>query len=256
MNRLDKKSKRKGLIGTILFHSFLLASFMFIGLSFQDPPPPEEGISINLSFIDEGSGEIEPEDTEKLTSTVEQEIINEQIESADEVLTQSTIEATLLEKKEVNKTITEEEPTKEDVKEKEPQVNKKALYSGKKKNNSSLGRKKEEGVQGTSNGDPNSVVYEGSGISSNGDAYQLGGRKAINKPKPKGNQIEGRVVVMITVDRLGNVIYANAGVKGSTTLNKDLLKRARVAALATKFDIKQSAPNNQYGKIVYDFKLN
>ena len=69
MHGLDKKNKRKGLIGTILFHSFLLACFMFIGLSFQDPPPPEEGISINLSFINEGSGKIEPEDTEELLTS-------------------------------------------------------------------------------------------------------------------------------------------------------------------------------------------
>ena len=99
-------------------------------------------------------------------------------------------------------------------------------------------------------------VYIGSGISSTGDAYQLGGRKAINKPKPKGNQIEGKVVVMITVDRTGNVTYANAGIKGSTTLNKELLERAKRAALKTKFNVKQDAPSNQYGKIIYDFKLN
>ena len=88
------------------------------------------------------------------------------------------------------------------------------------------------------------------------NAYQLGGRRAIRKSKPKGNQIEGKVVVVITVDRLGNVIYANPGARGSTTLNKELLNRAKKAALKTKFDIKQSAPKNQHGKIIYDFRLN
>ena len=55
---------------------------------------------------------------------------------------------------------------------------------------------------------------------------------------------------------LGNVIYANAGAQGSTTYNKELLKRAKNAALKTKFDTKKNAPENQQGKIVYDFRLN
>ena len=60
MTTAEKKSKRKGIIGTILFHAFLLAAFLFMGLTYQDPPPAEEGISINFGFIDEGFGEIEP----------------------------------------------------------------------------------------------------------------------------------------------------------------------------------------------------
>ena len=63
-------------------------------------------------------------------------------------------------------------------------------------------------------------------------------------------------MVIITVDRLGNVINAIPGVKGSTTLNKKLLQRAKTAALKTKFDPKQTAPTNQQGKIVYLFSLN
>ena len=51
-------------------------------------------------------------------------------------------------------------------------------------------------------------------------------------------QLEGKVVVDITVDQLGNVINAIAGVKGSTTLNSQLLKRAKEAALKTKFSVK------------------
>ena len=99
-----------------------------------------------------------------------------------------------------------------------------------------------------------SVTGGGEGVGS-GD-YQLGGRKANVKPKPKGNQVDGKVVVAITVDRLGNVIYANPGVKGSTTYNKQLLQRAKTAALKTKFEPKQSAPTNQQGKIIYTFRLN
>ena len=70
------------------------------------------------------------------------------------------------------------------------------------------------------------------------------------------SEYEGKVVVIITVDKKGNVISAIPGAKGSTTLNKELLKRAKTAALKTKFNAKSSAPNNQQGKIIYYFNLN
>ena len=259
MTTAEKKSKRKGIIGTILFHAFLLVAFLFMGLTYQDPPPAEEGISINFGFIDEGFGEIEPEDTEEVTEIVEEEIIEQQIESTEEIVTQSTVETPTLEKTEKKKkVIKKEEPKEEVIEEKKPEVNKKALYPGSKKTKtSSKGNKKGDGNQGSIDGDPNSEVYEGGGIGKNGTAYQLGGRKVEYKAKPIYNlQVEGKVVVIITVDRLGNVINAIPGAKGSTTLNKQLLQRAKTAALKTKFDPKQTAPTNQQGKIVYLFSLN
>lgn len=258
MTPIEKKTKRKGIIGTILFHAFLLVTFLFLGLTYQDPPPAEEGISINFGFSDEGSGEVDLEDTEELTEIVEQDIIEEQIESVEDISTQSMIESPAVEKlKEQEKIIEKDEPKKEIIEEKKPEINRKAIYTGKKKNeNKSEGEKDIEGNQGVVDGDPNTDSYKGGGIGENGTAYQLGGRKAIKKPKPKGNQIEGKVVVIITVDRLGNVIYANAGAQGSTTFNKELLARAKKAALKTKFDTKETTPANQQGKIIYDFRLN
>ena len=259
MTTAEKKSKRKGIIGTILFHAFLLVAFLFMGLTYQDPPPAEEGISINFGFIDEGFGEIEPEDTEEVTEIVEEEIIEQQIESTEEIVTQSLLETPVVEKTEKKKkVIKKEEPKEEVIEEKKPEVNKKALYPGSKKTKtSSEGNKKGDGNQGSIDGDPNSEVYEGGGIGKNGTTYQLGGRKVEFKAKPIYNiQVEGKVVVIITVDRLGNVINAIPGVKGSTTLNKKLLQRAKTAALKTRFDPKQTAPTSQQGKIVYLFSLN
>ncbi|MEZ7928890.1 MAG: energy transducer TonB, partial [Flavobacteriales bacterium] len=232
MTTAEKKSKRKGIIGTILFHAFLLVAFLFMGLTYQDPPPAEEGISINFGFNDEGFGEIEPEDTEEVTEIVEEEIIEEQIESTEEIITQSIVETPSVEKTEKKKkVIKKEEPKEEVIEEKKPEVNKKALYPGSKKTKtSSEGNKKGDGNQGSIDGDPNSEVYEGGGIGEDGTAYQLGGRKVEFKAKPIYNiQVEGKVVVLITVDRLGNVINAIPGAKGSTTLNKQLLQRAKTA---------------------------
>ena len=78
-----------------------------------------------------------------------------------------------------------------------------------------------------------------------------------NKAKPIYNsQEQGIVVVLITVNQSGEVINAISGAKGSTTLNKNLLKRAKEAALQTRFNEKKSAPKNQQGKIIYYFSLN
>ena len=259
MTSSEKKNKRKGIIGTILFHALLLVAFLFMGLTYQDPPPNEEGISINFGFSDEGLGEIELESTEEITEIVKEEIIEEQIESSEEIITQSTVEISSVEKKEEKEEVIDKKKPKEEViKEKKPEVNKKALYTGKKeKENSSEGETGGDGNQGVIDGDPNSELYEGGGIGEDGTAYQLGGRKVEHKVTPIYNlQVEGKVVVAITVDRLGNVINAIPGIKGSTTLNKQLLKRAKTAALKTKFNAKKTAPNNQQGKIVYLFSLN
>ncbi|MFT4903201.1 MAG: protein TonB [Thalassomonas sp.] len=259
MTAAEKKSKRKGIIGTVLFHALLLVAFLFMGLKYQDPPPAEEGISINFGYMDEGLGELEPEDTEEVTEIVEEEIIEQQIESKEEIVTQSTVETPTVEKTEKKeKVVKKEEPKEEVIEEKKPEVNKKALYPGKKETKTtSEGDNNGDGNQGAIDGDPNADVYEGGGVGENGTAYQLGGRNVAFKAKPIYNtQVEGKVVVMITVDRLGNVINAIPGAKGSTTLNKQLLQRAKAAALKTKFDPKQTAPTNQQGKIIYHFQLN
>ena len=258
MSSSAKKDTRKGILGTILFHGLLLVAFLFMGLTYQIPPPPEEGISINFGFSDEGLGEIEPESTEETTEIVEEEVIEQQIESAEEIVTQSETETPAVEKTEENeKVVKKEDPKEEVIEEEKPEVNKKALYPGKKKNeNQAEGEKGGEGNQGVIDGDPNSDVYVGGGIGEDGTAYQLGGRKVEFKAKPIYNlQVEGKVVVAITVDRLGNVINATPGIKGSTTLNKQLLQRAKTAALKTKFDPKQTTSKNQQGKIVYDFRF-
>ena len=235
MSSSAKKDKRKGLVGTILFHALLIVAFLFMGLTYQIPPPPEEGISINFGYMDEGMSETEPEDKAEIPEPVQEEIVEEQSSAEEEVISQEVEEAPAVEKTEQKKK--EPEPEKKEViEEKKPEVNKKALYTGKKENKETdEGNTNKSGNKGVIDGDPNSEVYEGGGIGEDGTAYQLGGRKVEFKAKPIYNlQIEGKVVVLITVDRLGNVINAIPGTKGSTTLNKQLLQRAKTAALNTK----------------------
>ncbi|MBA7515786.1 hypothetical protein ES705_07829 [subsurface metagenome] len=115
-----------------------------------------------------------------------------------------------------------------------------------------------QGNQGSETGSVNSDNHS-SGISGLGDkgiSYSLAGRTPQSLPKPEYNyQAEGIVVVEVTVNRNGNVTKATAGVKGSTTLDNNLLKAAQKAALAAKFDRKPNAAAFQKGTITYHFLL-
>ena len=141
----------------------------------------------------------------------------------------------------------------------ERQVNERALYSGKSDTESgeSEGQTQGEGNQGRETGSPESDNY--ANVDSRGMGgidFSLQGRNPESLPKPEYNyQVEGKVVVEITVDKNGNVTKASAGVKGSTTLNDKLLSAARRAALKAKFDRKPDAPAYQKGTITYYFRL-
>lgn len=96
----------------------------------------------------------------------------------------------------------------------------------------------------------------GSGSGNGNGNYQLGNRKAKNKPQP--NYVcneEGIVVVQIWVDKTGKVIAANPGVRGTTNSTKCLLDQAKAAAKLTLWEPDEDAPEKQVGKIIYNFKL-
>ncbi len=147
------------------------------------------------------------------------------------------------------------------------------------------GNDKQAGNKGKSNGDANATGYNGGGGSGTGSGggngsgeglgsgsgygngsgggsgngngnYQLGNRKALNKPAP--NYIceeQGVVVVQISVDKSGRVISANPGIRGTTNAAKCLLDQAKIAAMNTKWQSDDDAPDKQVGKIIYSFKL-
>lgn len=263
MNSPVEKNKINGILGTIIFHVFAFYfAYFFLGLTYRTPPPPEEGISINFGYEEMGIEAIIPEENATESNKIIEEVVQENIEVEQEVTTQEIIETEIIEApKEVKKELEEEpEEVKEEevIKKVEPTVNKKALYTGKKSTDKKTdGNKEYQGNQGSVEGDKNSTEYEGGGIGVDGLAYQLSGRNVSFKAKPIYKiQSQGKVVVEITVDQLGNVISAIPGVKGSTTLDQQLLKRAKEAALKTKFTAKESAPSRQQGRIIYNFQLN
>ena len=147
------------------------------------------------------------------------------------------------------------------------------------------GDDKVAGNKGKANGDPNATGYNGGGGSGTGSGggngsgqglgsgsgdgngsgsgtgngtgnYQLGNRKELNKPQPHYHcNEEGIVIVQISVDKSGHVISANPGIRGTTNAAKCLLDQAKLAAMNTKWQADDNAPDKQVGKIMYNFKL-
>jgi colicin import membrane protein len=268
---------RRGVIGTIIFHGVLLLIFLFAGFTTYLPLPSEKGILVNFGDVDEASGSQEPTfNIEKNTKT-QQKAVVEQTEKAkpkESALTQDFEDAPSLKEKEKPKkkevikpkevtkpeTVAKKTETKvEEAKEVKPVVNANALYQGRKKNTNYTGSEgvgKGEGNQGSLSGSENATDRSLSGGSGGGTSFSLEGRNSLELPIPDKNlQKEGRVVVEIKVDRAGNVIGAISGVKGSTTLDSQLLTAAKKAALSSRFDSKPDAAFTQVGTITYIFKL-
>jgi colicin import membrane protein len=116
------------------------------------------------------------------------------------------------------------------------------------------------GNQGSPDGIPGANQYGlGGGLGNgrgSGTSFNLSGRSAQSLPKPNfpGNEA-GIVVVEVTVNKFGKVTEALPGVKGSNTINSDLLQAAKKAALAASFNSDANAPAFQKGTITYHFVL-
>jgi len=112
------------------------------------------------------------------------------------------------------------------------------------------------GNQGVPQGSANAERYGPGGGIGDGVSFSLDGRTAQLLPKPDfiGNE-DGKVVVLVTVDKSGRVTKADPGVKGSNTTNPALLAAAKKAALEARFNVDGNASSFQRGTITYRFVL-
>lgn len=248
------------------------------------------GLEVNLGSSETGLGNIQPEE---LNIPVEEPSKPKYVESnvADEKLLTDEDEEDAIEaspKKETPKktkpvvspvpVIKKTEPVKpvEKPEVKKPTVNPNALYKPRTNNQ---GNTQGSGDQGKPGGSATAPTYTGQGKGGEGGegagggsgggigtgrgkgtgpgiSFSLEGRSVLSLPKPEyTKQVEGDVVVEVTVDKDGKVIAANPGYRGSTTLDEQLLQLAKKAALNARFDRKSDAPAVQKGTITYKFRL-
>jgi len=279
MNNSNSKHKLKGIIFSLIFHLIAIASFFYFGLSYQTPPPEEKGIAINFGFNYSSDNinieEVEtPSETKKVNNSnlitppsntttnqsVEETISMNEIEkkikepiTEPEIIEEVEVVNENNEEKESEETI--ESEIKNEVMEVEQQaVDPKAIFSKKNKKENSFDESKID-LGGESNAKNENIDGYESG--SDGISFSLKGRNVSLRILPDYDvQDEGIVVVLITVNRNGIVTNAITGSKGTTTFNKNLLLKAKQAALKTRFSVNNNAPISQQGKIIYNFKLN
>ena len=280
MNKSNSKHKLKGIIFSLIFHLIVIASFFYFGLSYQTPPPEEKGIAINFGFNNNSnninienvetppeikkvnnSNLITPPSNTTTNQSVEETISTNEIKKKiKEPITEPEIieeEVKVVnennEEKESEETI-ESEIKNEVIKEKQQTIDPKAIFSKKNKKENSFDESKID-LGGESNVKNENIDGYESG--SDGISFSLDGRNVSIRILPDYDvQDEGIVVVLITVNRNGIVTNAITGSKGTTTFNKNLLLKAKQAALKTRFSVNNNAPINQQGKIIYNFKLN
>lgn len=241
---------RTSLIVTIIFHIGVIILLLLLGLHTPLPLPGEKGILVDFGTTNDGAGNLEPQEQKQIIT------VNQTSEETN--LTQDYEEAPVINVTPKQKTnTTTEQKIHQETTTKEPQrvVNTNALFPGN-QSGSSEGETEGMGNQGNPDGDPNALSHQGN-TEGGGNSYNLGGRGikgGLPRPIYPGNE-QGKVVVEIYVDRYGNVVKANPGVKGSTLLSKPYLDAAYQAAMKAKFDAKPDAPELQRGTITYRFSL-
>lgn len=254
---------RSFVITSIIF-TVLLFVLLFFGLPTPYPLPAEQGILIDFGEDEQGFGEqapgaIEqvesqpvPSVPETVTSDAEESLETQDVEDAPAVATKPK------ETKPKTQTTVTKTTVKEEPKEEKPVLNPNANFA-KVRNNintGSDGSATGEGDYGNKNGQEDSMGQSLASGTGGGPQALLQGRSSISLPLPSTNQKkEGKVVVLVIVDRSGKVIFADPGKQGSTTLDKDLLEAAKKAALASKFNRDDNASERQTGTITYVFRF-
>ena len=102
------------------------------------------------------------------------------------------------------------------------------------------------------------IIVDNLEINEKNDGYILSdNRFAVVKIKPQYNCDEsGTIVVRVWVNREGETIKAEAGVRGTTESASCLLNEAKIAALSTTWTPYYDAPEIQIGQITYNFYRN
>jgi len=280
MKFLETPHKKKSAGLTLLTAIFLFFFFFMLGLTYYDPPI-SYGMEVNFGTTALGSGAVQQQKVIAVTPTPNKDLSQtkksipkdlpspQKTKTSEPVLTEKESTVSLPEKKNTKKSTNpevEQEKEKIPPKKIEPQVSEetKSVVSNllkstiqKAEGAQGQGEDLEIGNKGKEEGNPYTIsYYNNSGLGGVSKGYGLNGRNLQSNGKvvQKCNQ-EGTVVVRITVNKQGNVIDAEPGVKGSTNTHPCLLAPAKETARLHKWYPDTSAPDQQIGFVVIHFKL-
>lgn len=288
----QQKDKERSLVTTFLFHLVLIILALLPLLSYQIPPPGQEGILVNLGLPDVGQGddnaapaetseeeeeEVQPEEEvepEPQPETPKEVTKPEPVKEKEVIKTEDPEAIALKRKKEQEKKAQEENERaerEEARKRAEADAKKKAEADAEAKRKADAQKTKDQigglfgngkgkgntgkpGNQGDPGGDPNSDVLTGISTGSGKVGGGLGSRGVSSSPKVTDNsQKQGTVVLEVCVDSNGSVTSAKYTQRGSSTTDSQLVNVAEANAKKWKFT--PGGPDKQCGTITYNFKL-
>ncbi|MBP6428769.1 MAG: hypothetical protein KA273_00035 [Bacteroidales bacterium] len=245
MELKEKNNKRTitSLIVTLLFHGVILLLLYSMGLKYQDPPPPETGVEMNIGdLLGDGNALIGDAGGSDAQSS-----IHDVSSSEEDFYSQDTEESPIVSKK--------TETPKKNVATSEPTVNPNALFrKGKVKGDDGGGVGKGKG-SGIDDGEGTGGGGTGYDTGGSGTTFSLVGRESKNLSLPPSKTDEvGSIVVTIWVNPEGKVTRAVAGARGTTIDNRSLWRNCESAASRSNFSENPNAPFEQKGSITYKFR--
>ena len=269
MTVFETKHERRSLVLTLLIGTGIIALLFLAGLTNMDPPI-ERGISVTFGSAEAGDGQEMPQATQQTNpqttsesqitpeSSEQQvaEVVTQEMETAPVIASEPDAKEAKIKPEEV-KEPEAPKPPKPDVATSEALARILAGNNTNRNTDTGVGSGADQGQQGDPEADPDKSAAYGTGLGLDGDGnYLLGGRSVLHKQiyVQECNEA-GRVVVSIEVNRQGQVVRAQAGVRGTTNNSKCLLAPAKRAALETQFNPDPQAPATQIGKIIYNFQL-
>ena len=239
---LNSKSKKVGFVGTLLFHLvvFLLCFFSSIGYTSIEPP-----VGIEIQFVSQELEMIDKLNTKTkapLISSIKNEKIVENVivEQAENIQLPNEQDTLTLAKLDLDNQVIKVSMELED-----------ALSKLLESDDSQFNKNVVDDIFD----DTILSSAEKNNLDSAQDGYILSdNRQAVRKIKPNYSCEEfGQIVVRVWVNREGQTIKAEPGVRGTTESSSCLFKEAKYAALKTTWTPHFDAPEVQIGKITYNF---
>lgn len=256
MQATQTQNKDRIIAGTISFGLGILLLLFLFWFTIVIPNPPfeiqgESGMEMNFGTYNEGTGEVEENGIGNATSVVNvtENSNASNSEKTEEVVTSDNSEEIAIksEKPKVENNSTTIIPVKSNSNENSTNANPLLTNYVKNKNKNGNsggdGNSGNPGNEGAPDGNPNTDGNGGigndpyhTGTGPGGNGINLSGRKVLKLPcAADDSKEEGIVVVIITVDKQGNVVEAEPNGRGTTTSSAVLKAKARQAALCAKF---------------------
>lgn len=288
VSQQEQRNKRYGVITSVVLHTLVIILALLPMIFYQNPPPEQEGILVNLGLPDQGQGDenaapAESSQEEEAEPEQEPEPVEEKpVEREEPRKTEPTPQKEVIKTEDPEAVALREQKKREqaeqDRKQREEEARQRAEAESKRKAAEEEARKKAEadklkgeigglfgngkgkgntgktGNQGNPDGDPNGKALEGISTGTGSVGGGLGNRGVTSAPKIEDNsQQEGTVVVRVCVDKDGGVVEAEFTQKGST-ISTGRLKDIAVSN-AKRWKFSKGDIDRQCGTITYRFKV-